>query len=155
MRIKEMNTNSRSSGLLTNSPRKHHRKCVEDSLENNTYQFRRLTENKTPLLRQRKRQFLRYCQWLHLVCYFRQNQRIFLMSKHWPVFPYKFLYLCSKHTLHLSIRISNIQSFSLCKFFSADTIITALYWNQTWILCTSYSLALKFWNTFISVLPTD
>ena len=39
-----MNTNSRSSGLLTNSPHKHHRKCVEDSLENNTYQFRGLTE---------------------------------------------------------------------------------------------------------------
>ena len=41
-----MNTNLRSSGLLTNSPQKHHRKCVEDSLENNTYQFRGLTEGK-------------------------------------------------------------------------------------------------------------
>lgn len=133
-----MNTKSRSSGLLTNSLGKHHRKCVEDSLENNTYQFRGLTEEKKNILclwtnlnliketklhcRDKERQFLRYCQWLQLVCYFRQNQRIFLISKHWPVFPYKFLYLCSKHTLHLSIRISNIQSFSLCKFFSADQL---------------------------------
>ena len=34
MRVKEMNINKRSSGLLTSSPGQHHRKCIENSLEN-------------------------------------------------------------------------------------------------------------------------